>query len=477
MRSHFKKKQTEWRWSLLFFSFFTFQTTRLDARFQHEDSLELDPRENTSPELFNDLISYRYPVSWDNEWKQAGSGMRTSAGSLDIRRFSYLQEVKLTSPPQKDLVFSFQGQREENPLFQKRLQEIRVTKKADLLFDQWTLLGDCGFEKEYGDLGFEVQGKLADILNFSYKFWAVDLYYNSKKEAGEDHRSKNPLSHELDITLLSAPWGSWDLWGQIDTPVDWVRLSRGYRYRSNEGLFGMRLVFPKGSHPRGGHQKWEPFSRLPNDQLTFAILKSQKHEDIELLDGVSKNGLLNRLKRPDDLFPPYLAGLASGMEGLYVRQNINRSTFEISFNQRIDARDLISGGLFLHQEKTARSYGGAQEGLPEALRVPQGSEEIHSDLIHNETAFYGFYVYADRKNNAHFWHHGVAANHQKNNHLFNRESYEVKYIAAFEMSLSKEARFYLNSTWDLDQLAYDAPFTKRSFRPWGGGNLQGIIVF
>jgi hypothetical protein len=465
------------------------------ARFNHVDSLEIDPVENRNPEFYNDLISYRSPRSWDLAFKESHSGIRTSAGSLDIRRFSYLQDFKLTSSPQGILIFGYRNEREESPVFQKNLSELRVTKPLSSPFlGEMTLLGDCGLEKEYGDLGFEIKALWLRQVEVLYRFWAVDLYYNSKKEEGEDFRSRHPQSHEMRFLLNQmGPFGL-EFYFLMDTPVDWQRLSKGYRYQGEEKNFGARVSM-EGDFFSRYQNDLSNVSHLPTktrnifaassqSRWELLLLYGEKKEGVDLLDGVNlSTGQSTRFLRPYRLFPPYMRELSDVQEGVYGRQKIERSLAEMSIEQIILQEDRILGGVVTLIEKTSRSLGGTQAALSEVRKIPQDQRDQEGHLERNavltwqESSMYGIYTYKDRDDTHYFWHHGFVLNHQKNNHLSNRKSIELKYILAVEIGLSDDARFYLNSTWDLDQLAHDAPYDKKSFRPWGGGNLQGILVF
>ena len=49
---------------------------------------------------------------------------------------------------------------------------------------------------------------------------------------------------------------------------------------------------------------------------------------------------------------------------------------------------------------------------------------------------------------------------------------EVKAQVAWDYTYNDSASAFVNTTWDLDQLSSDFPYTEKSFNPWGGGNVN-----
>jgi hypothetical protein len=54
---------------------------------------------------------------------------------------------------------------------------------------------------------------------------------------------------------------------------------------------------------------------------------------------------------------------------------------------------------------------------------------------------------------------------------------ESKAQWAWEYRYQPKTRVVLNTTWDINQLSDDFPYKKRSFKPWGGGDIQFIAAF
>ena len=70
--------------------------SRAEARFLTEDAEQIDPEELLSTETWNDRLSYRYPVYWDSLWDAADTAFRVNAGSLNVNRFDYAEDLKLS---------------------------------------------------------------------------------------------------------------------------------------------------------------------------------------------------------------------------------------------------------------------------------------------------------------------------------------------------------------------------------------------
>jgi hypothetical protein len=53
------------------------------------------------------------------------------------------------------------------------------------------------------------------------------------------------------------------------------------------------------------------------------------------------------------------------------------------------------------------------------------------------------------------------------------KTWELKYQLLFDFKLNPNTRLGVNTTWDVDQVTRDFPYSKKApFRPWGGGDLQ-----
>ncbi len=417
------------------------------ARFAHQDAQRIDPLENASSEFYNDVLSYRYPLLWQESWEDSRNGFRANAGSLDIRRFSYLQEIKLESPRDQPLIFGYRQQTHEDTVNQSNLQELRVSPSLFGDHTTLTLLGDCGFQKEYGDLGFELSSRLGSQFQGTYRFWNVDAYYSSKKEVPQDSRPHITQSHEARLSWLPSTAASGSLGFSRDTPLTWSLLSEGYEYR-----YGLSQVFVEGTLPLGATQSRDAKA------LSFRFTSSTKFESMDFTERLTPQ-LVTRL-------PSSLAKNESASELRFLKQTVTFQETEAVLKD-LKGEYPWYGGLWHLAMESERQYSNQEN--------PTYSEKV--TINRRETALYFYLTVPFGNQSPYLIHHGAVANKQHNNYLKTTESIEVKYIAALELNLAEKTRFLLNSTWDLDQLAHDAPFQKRSFRPWGGGNLQVTMIF
>ena len=77
----------------VFFSVTVF-VSESQAKFLHEDAEEVDRQENISQEYYNDVLSYRYPYPWIENWHRSPMGFRINAGSLNATEFAYQEEAR-----------------------------------------------------------------------------------------------------------------------------------------------------------------------------------------------------------------------------------------------------------------------------------------------------------------------------------------------------------------------------------------------
>lgn len=425
------------------------------ARFAHQDAQEIDPIEKASNEFYNDKISYRYPRQWQEEWETSRNGFRANAGSLDIRRFSELQELKLESNPAKPIVFGIRQEINADTVYQSNTQELRISRP---IFDQkgaLTVLGECGYQKEFGDLGFELSTPVGKQFQVTYLFWDVDPYYNTKKDQPLDSRSQNTQSHQGILKWSPSDSGFLKLSYNVDTPLQWNLFSEGYNYKYEQTQYSLEGKIP-----------FDISSPFSEKSLLLTMKSATKHESIVTLE----NSFLQKSR----VLPPIIAKSDLADTLLSLDQAITIKEFELTL---VDKRPNQSwyGGLWHLTQKGMRRVMVKDTG-----RETGKDTSANMTLDRDETAAY-FLIPVILMDHAELTgytlHHGAVANNQTNNYLDKRQSLEIKYIAALEIKITDKTRFLLNSTWDLDQMASDFPFHKDPFKPWGGGNLQVSMIF
>ena len=150
------------------------------ARFIHDDAANVDSEERSNTETWNDKNSYRYPLSWNQAWNSSELGYRVNAGSLNVSRFAFEDDVKIAPNPLSPLTASFLQSRREDLVEQSLEREIRLGW-AFIPRMRLSLLGDSDTFKEYGDLGLALALWETSTSRTEVYYWNIDNYYKSKK--------------------------------------------------------------------------------------------------------------------------------------------------------------------------------------------------------------------------------------------------------------------------------------------------------
>ncbi len=201
-----------------------------EARFLENDADRLDPEERLSTEYYNDLVSYRAPAGWAALWEGHDVGVRLNAGSLNINRFAYAEDVKLATPRDGAVRFGFASARREDYLEQRTERELRVD---GTILPGLRLVGlaDGSALKEFGDLGLGVEASPIADLWIALSYWSVDHYYMSKKAEAVDERDGRAGS-----LVLAAKTSYFELRYERDQPFTWKLRSRGYDYTYSRSI-------------------------------------------------------------------------------------------------------------------------------------------------------------------------------------------------------------------------------------------------
>ena len=96
------------------------------CRFIESDEYLIDQEEAYNTETYNDKYSYRFPLGWRRLYEQSDAAVRIHAGSLNISRFDYSEEIKFFVS-NESAGFSFVQSRLEDVLEQKVSREVRAT--------------------------------------------------------------------------------------------------------------------------------------------------------------------------------------------------------------------------------------------------------------------------------------------------------------------------------------------------------------
>ncbi len=389
-----------------------FLATPVLARFYHSDADEVDSEHRVSSEYYNDVFSYEYPSRWYEIFDEAQMAYRASAGSYNVSRFYYVEDIKLSSSKTPSAVdLHFKQKRDETLLEQDFIQELRIQANSPWLLNA-SLLGNSGTFKKWGDLGaalglFKSQNQNAEIY-----YWSVDHYYNTKEELDSDRYAKSTQS-------LGGRWlWQWDslqveAFFEHDNPLVWERKSREYTY---------------------GYQK--------------------KQERIKLSCQVSE-------------------GLSLFADAYQERKEESKEWLSLSLKKQLQRRvhhyqvgvlvqhDMDHSQLLLHRIDRNADY--RYEGEENELK--RGPERYEGSVQREEWAVsYTYDLYIDEH-----WRSLLGA---FVNRVFVESAdpysvYETKVQTAFEYRFSERASSLWNVTWDTDML--------KQGKPWGGGNIQFLI--
>lgn len=393
-----------------------FLPERAQARWNHQDSAELNRRTGLGTEYYNDILSYRDPRFWDLIWTQSSMGFRSSAGSLNQKEFLFHQSIRMTSSVQEDWQVAYASDRveESRQVIDQSALELSYGSKED----GWRLglLGDAETEKAFMDLGARLRYEPKEGSLWQLIGWSVDPFYTQKKLKREDYRDSKPWSWEL-LAVQSLGKSTLGLHHAEDGAVVWYQTSKDRRY----------------DYQRQATELSWTYKVDETLDLFLHIEQEKSREAIASLSSMQNQGYKNRY-----------------------------SSIEVG----------------QHLQKGQESFTVSLWGLWERTQMHQASTDAAFDSVgaRQEAAFVGYWSrpFWDAKHQQHL---GVTLNQVKIDEQKRERSTEVKLIWSPDFVLGPHARMRLTTTWDLDQLADDFPFTETSFHPWGGGQASFLLFF
>ena len=408
------------------------------GRFYLQDTEAIDFEARLSSEYYNDLLSYRYPRAWLQEWKRSNIGYISNYGSLDVRRFYYLEEIKFQDFTKDKFGFSFKQNRMEDTLERRLQQEIRLS--FPLFQDHYfSILADGDTFKKFGDLGFSWSWGLPTDLNHPYWevfYWSVDTYYNHKEEISTNRYSKRPYTLGMKIVHDFKAFRA-ELDYTYDAPMEWQRVSEGYLYTRSFKTFALTLEKDLGLSP------WQIKAFLrredKSEEKSWQFQKSSE-EKIDLAADRQAEKSLKRKLLETELFLIQVKD-TPGKTRSFSFWKINR-----------DADYQQKWGTALVEED--------MEEKPSADSRRREWALLYTDII--------------PLNGDHDFILGFQYNRLKLNDENDLDKTEVKLQTAWDGSLSEHVHMLINFTWDLDEIQRTA---NTQIRPWGGGNVQFKATF
>ncbi|WP_141734432.1 hypothetical protein [Oligoflexus tunisiensis] len=387
------------------------------ARWNHHEADALNRVIGLGTEYYNDILSYRDPLSWERDAAQHALSYRGSAGSLNTKEFLFREEIRLRSSTEGERwQLAFQSDRDEEPRRILRNSALELSYGPE--HERWRvgILGDGHTEKSFMDLGMQL--KLVPFAGAHWQLvgWSVDTFYTAKRLRREDYRTKDPWTWELS---LQQDWGRTQLHLQHeqDQPVIWYQVSRDRRYAFQH---------------RATQLRWSWLSDADRE-LYFEF-----QED-------------------------------AGRESLAALSEVNGRSYH-------DLRRIMEIGEVI--TKGQESYAYAVWGLWEGTRYEafQTETTLMQEMRRQEIA--GLWNWTKPFwNEQHTQHWGLVMNYVRLDEGKRKQATEIKVTWGPDFVLGKTGRLRLNTTWDLDQIAGDFPFTERRFHPWGGGQASFMMTF
>lgn len=413
-------------------SFLCFSPKSL-ARFSHLDADEIDQEEVLNSESYNDATAYRFSSLWNRSWDKTNLGYRVSAGSLNANKSLIVEDIKLQTDRARPVSIGYERHRNEDLLERRAEQELRLNFS---LFDAPSLgskvytsvLADGGHFKKWSDLGLAV-GVLGTDRHFSEIYYeSVDHFYNTKETGVGDRYSKKPWSVGLKDFRALTSTVEMKFFAEFDAPMQWNRPTQNYDYeyaRQNISLeFGWHLD--------------------EENHLTWKGNYENKEESRQWFD-------------------------------INLKKKLERKVFEqdVNYRRSTSALDYNEFGLRPVIRKAEYAYSGNAVD-------PEKDEpgELSPNTARQEVLAYWFSHQAISDSQMHCVQYGTIANHSKIGEG-TQDSFtnEVKFQFAYEHWINETSALLLNTNWDVDYLATKFPYSKNSFHPWDGGDIQIMATF
>lgn len=399
------------------------------ARFNQKDAELVDPEERNNTESYNDKNSYRYPRNWDESWRTRQFGYRSHAGSLNASRFLYEDEIMIAPDPLAKFSASFSQSRREDLVEQYMDSEIRLGW-AFVPGARISLLGDGDTFKEFGDLGLALALIETPSTKLETYYWSVDHYYQSKKSDINAYRASNSSTLGLLVTRKKSDSNSLGFIINLenDSPVEWNHPAKGFEYKYWRTY---------------GSVNFEWMMR-DNLGLYFDMKQEKKMERKTSLAPV--NSSKRMLRRVSEI---EFGADQKTFDNVRYTAAIQHVMRHVDYENNTSESDSS-----LWQETVSPSKVRRYEWGLIFLRYGRLSD--HSAI---QQGFYANDVLI--REDAREW-----------------KVWELKYQLLLDFKLNLNTKLGLNTTWDVDQIMRDYPYSKKApFRPWGGGDLQFLMYF
>lgn len=390
---------------------------RIPEKFEHEVA--------DDPEAWNDEISYRWPSPWHSIWNSAKNGVRISSGSLDANYFLFQREIKLFHREQNFSIAYGESLHDFNE-FKDETREVEGTYlPTDHL--GFGILLDGASEKKWYDVGFSLRLINQNSTTLTFKYWIVDPYYDSKETNTENSYDKKPYSTVIEARHF---FGNTELqfFREYDSPLTWNRTSEGYEffYERTETRWAVT-------------HRVSPFSSVTyqrsllklNEQKTTAFESTNERKLFER--HLSRHSVKSTHANPE-------------------------SSYQYHFGaEYLEYRAFLSSSSTLESQESAPPTESEIKGLRNEKML---FFEVHIPAFNNDYAQFGLHM-----NKVHM------------NLVDDIERLEQKLQVAYDLRIQKGIFILFNTTWDLDRIWENYPYSDEDFKPWGGGALQLMAIF
>lgn len=395
------------------------------ARFNEHDAEQIDADDNQNTETWNDKNSYRWPLSWRRNWDQSQSGFRISAGSLNMTRFNYLEDIRIDPIPRDEVSIAFEQHRDEDYVEAQESQEVRLGVKVMVPL-RILVLGDTTSLKEYGDLGMGVRLLESESHFTDLYYWSVDHYYNEKTHEEGAYRGDATKTWGVRSVRRAAPHEfGWQINSERDLPFTWYRPAIGaYTYERTKA---------------SGRIDWR------QDLVRSWYLSAQLDRKTE----------------------GYTAPAAAASLGLTRNATVSEVGYEYF--------DGDQNGWTIAVQSIVRKSAWTRSGI-EALQKTWTERVPPDTSVRKEWGAYCTQEFPIAPRTV-FVHGAYVNDPEITEDQSHWHDLELKYQTELIWNFTKGSGFGLNATWDVDQLIRDYPYRARSFRPWGGGNIVAQITF
>ena len=392
------------------------------GRFYHGDEETIDREEVLGLETYNDRASYRYPPNFRKIFENESAVFQVNAGSLSQTRFDYLGEIKFRSSHESPLMLQFKSVQDEDRVEIRNQSELELSYRLPQNI-RFGILGEGGTLKEYGDIGGLVGYYQNPNRFFEVYYWWVDGFYATKKSFPEDKHKRTPYT----IGTRGEVWFDktgvrWDI--SYDHPFRWYLKSRNFNYDYERTTTNVTLL-----HRRDDSEEFRLKTSFDHkyEKKTWFYTEQSKSIDRRVI------------------------------------------TSEFTHTRLLSAEYWEYGGALIYHQADSQYLGAGEEA--------ETFEPISPDVERKEMGVFAHYGQPALDATGSFHQYGIYFNQVRIEEGQRLGNGELKLQYAFNYEFHPTGRLFINTTWDIDQIFSDLAKGNKTFRPWGGGNVQFQINF